>query len=234
MRYSKLHQAELSILRTLRRTTSARFSDLMKPTGIQSDSFKFYIRKLIKLEYIEKQHQGDYKLTAKGKEFANNLDDTTLMIQKQPKLSVLIIASNPGDPSLFLFQSRQRHPYYGFYGFISGPVRWGEDLEVAARREFTKQTGLEATFCVKGFYRQKDHDISSDSLLEDKLFAIVEAIPESKRLENIWPGGQNQWMTLDSYTRKEKRFPATDNVLTMLNDNKTYCSYDAYCSPQEY
>jgi len=49
----------------------------MKPTELQSDAFKFYARRLRELGYVEKDGDGNYTLTAKGKEFANNLDEET-------------------------------------------------------------------------------------------------------------------------------------------------------------
>jgi DNA-binding HxlR family transcriptional regulator len=41
-----MHRFEVSILRTLRWSDTARFSDLMRPTGLSSDVFKFHLRKL--------------------------------------------------------------------------------------------------------------------------------------------------------------------------------------------
>lgn len=88
-----LHKAEVSILKSLRRMEHARFSELMRPTGLTSDNFKFYLRDLVRLGWIEKDGDGLYVLTVAGKELANNLDETRQTVQKQPKLSVLIIAA---------------------------------------------------------------------------------------------------------------------------------------------
>jgi len=206
----------------------------MKPTELKSDAFKFYVRRLRELGYIGKDEDGNYSLTAVGKEFANNLDEDTAMIQKQPKLSILIIIPKPKDETRFLFQRRLRQPYYDFYGQLSGPVRWGEEIEVSAARELTKQTGLVGDCKVIGFYRQKDFDNTAKLLLEDKLFAIVEAIVKDEVLENSWSGGYNEWMTLEEYMQKEKRFPATERVLAMRATNQTYASEMASYAPEEY
>lgn len=233
MKRPELHRAEILILRTLRRNISARFNELMKPTGLQSDAFKFYIRRLRELDYVEKDDSGDYTLTTKGKEFANNLDEETAMIQKQPKLSMIITVTKPDDASQLLFQRRLRHPYYNFYGAISGPIKWGEEIEVAAARELTKQTGLTATYKVVGFYRQKDRD-ETGAILEDKLFAVVEATVEQSALSNTWSGGHNEWMTIEAYRGQEKRFPSTDGILQMLAANHTYASEEASYAQDEY
>lgn len=233
MKRPELHRVEILILRTLRRNISARFNELMKPTGLQSDAFKFYIHRLRELGYVEKDDSGDYTLTTKGKEFANNLDEETAMIQKQPKLSMIITVTKPDDASQLLFQRRLRHPYYNFYGAISGPIKWGEEIEAAAARELTKQTGLTATYKVVGFYRQKDRD-ETGVILEDKLFAVVEATVEQSDLSNTWSGGHNEWMTIEAYRGQEKRFLSTDGILQMLAANHTYASEEASYAQDEY
>ena len=55
-------------------------------------------------------------------------------------------------------------------------MRWGEAFEEAAGRELAKQTGLTADFAARLFYRQRDYETTSDALLEDKLFVVLEAV----------------------------------------------------------
>ena len=234
MKRPELHRAEILVLRTLRRSVSARFNELMKPTELQSDAFKFYVRRLRELGYVEKDDDGNYILTVKGKEFANNLDEETAMIQKQPKLSMIIVAKHPDDSSRLLFQRRLRHPYYDFYGAISGPVKWGEEIETAAARELTKQTSLTAACKVVAFYRQKDRDTTTGMILEDKLFAIVEATVEQSTLGNTWGGGHNEWMTVEEYRQQKKRFSNTDRILEMRQANRTYTSEETTYTHDEY
>jgi len=74
MRRNILHPIEESILYSLRHTTEARYSQLMSPTNLASDDFKFHLRKLVEAQYILKTDRGTYELTDIGKEFANNLN----------------------------------------------------------------------------------------------------------------------------------------------------------------
>jgi ADP-ribose pyrophosphatase YjhB (NUDIX family) len=232
----QLHKVEISILYTLRHTDSARFTDLMRPTGLESDTFKFHLRKVIDLGYVEKQPASDYHLTASGKEFANNLDDTKRTVQKQPKLSVLIVATKQrenGD-KLFLAQKRLRRPFLGFWGCLSGPVQWGEEAEETAERELKKQTGLAGSFTVRSFFRKRDYRTDSGELLEDKLFFVIEVTNITGDLSNEWNGGFNQWMTADEFSKQENRFESSLDAIEILQINKAYISKKAYYEIEEY
>ena len=49
----------------------------MRAAAMESDSFKFHIRKLVKIGYIIKAEDGLYELTAEGKALASRLDRPT-------------------------------------------------------------------------------------------------------------------------------------------------------------
>jgi ADP-ribose pyrophosphatase YjhB (NUDIX family) len=208
----------------------------MRPTGLVSDTFKFHLRKLINLGYVEKRPSGDYHLTAKGKEFANNLDDTKLSVQKQPKLSVLLVIKKQSDDGneLFLVQKRLRRPFLGFWGCISGPVQWGEEAEETAERELRKQTGLSGSFEVCSFYRKRDYETGSDILLEDKLFFVVAVSDVKDELSNAWSGGHNEWMTIDELSQRKDRFDSSLDAIRIVQTGSTYISQKAYYNLTEY
>ncbi|HSH56249.1 MAG TPA: NUDIX domain-containing protein, partial [Candidatus Limnocylindrales bacterium] len=231
-----LHKAQVSVLRTIRRAESARYSDLMHPTGMDSDSFKFHLRKLIKSGFIKKDDEGAYQLTATGKEFANNLDRESRTLQKQPKLSVMIITSkidNDGTKR-YLFQKRLRHPFWGYWGLLSGPVQWGERPEITAARELLKQTGLQGTCEVKAFFRQLDISEDTEQLLEDKLFHLITVANVQGSLSNTWYGGINKWMSLVELKEQTNHFPMTATVIEMLNKGETYRLDSVANAPNRY
>jgi ADP-ribose pyrophosphatase YjhB (NUDIX family)/predicted transcriptional regulator len=232
----EFHKAQISILRTLRHTPSARYTKLRRPTGLESDVFKFHLRKLQHQCYVHKLANGEYELTPSGKEFANNLSKVKRTVQKQPKLSVTIIASRgAGNTVEYLFQRRLRQPFYGFWSSLSGPVQWGESLEVAARREFEKQTGLiAAVYTVKGFYRQTDYTLETDGLLEDKLFAVIEVAKVRGNLGNDWQKGHNAWMTLEALKSQPKYFPSIVEFIEMMGSGEFYRTQAARYAPDEY
>jgi len=230
-----LHRAQVSILRTLRHSPDARYTMLMRPTGLDSDVFKFHLRKLMHQKYVRKLESGAYELTPSGKEFANNLSKAEPMIQKQPKLSVAVIAYREvGDKKEYLFQKRLRSPFYEFWGCISGPVQWGEPVEATAERELRKQTGLTAEFTARAFCRKSDYDSDSKILLEDKLFTIVEAANIEGELSNAWTKGLNAWMTLADLKKQEKYFSSTLEFIDMLDTNRIYKALDVFYEQDDY
>lgn len=208
----------------------------MRPTGLQSDTFKFHLRKVAKLGYIEKTTTGQYQLTPRGKEFANNLDESRLTTQRQPKLSVLLIIKKPvrHDEPLFLFQKRLRNPFFGFWSCIGGPIQWGQDAEATAAKELKKQTGLTAVCKVQSFYRKRDYDDTTDLLLEDKLFIILQATKVEGELANTWHGGLNKWMTVHEFKQQPKYFSSVCEAIDMLDTGKTYTTQVAHYSSLDY
>lgn len=232
----QLHKTQVSILRSLLYNPESKFSELMRPTGHTSDTFKFHLQKLAKLDYVTKLHNGNYQLTTAGKTFANNLDEHRLSEQKQPKLSVLIIAAKDGEngDKLFLLQKRQRQPYFNFWGEITSPVRWGWPFQDTAREAFTKQTGLQADFAIRGIRRIRDFDTETDALYEDKVFILIEATAISGKLRANYPGGKNAWLSLRQLKQQEHFFPTTPNTLQTYLDGNFYTADDIFYQPTEY
>ncbi|HSX43278.1 MAG TPA: NUDIX domain-containing protein [Candidatus Saccharimonadales bacterium] len=223
MVFPQLHRAQLSILRTLRHTTDARYTDLRAPTGLDSDVFKFHLRKLVHEGYVQQRPSGTYALTPRGKEHANNLDKTQRTVQKQPKLSMILMASRERNGATeYLFQQRLRNPFYGFWGLLSGPVHWGEAIETAAAHELQKQTGLVADGAVKGFCRTVDVNLGQEEILEDKLFALVELQNITGALQTDWVHGTNRWMTVEELEHAPHYFPSTSKHIDMVLRGRPY------------
>jgi ADP-ribose pyrophosphatase YjhB (NUDIX family)/predicted transcriptional regulator len=233
----ELHAIQISVLHSLRHHADGmRFSALMRPTGLTSDNFKFHVRKLVADGYVEKTGDGIYRLTPAGKEFANTVDEQRNTIQRQPKLSVLVLVREPGGRGQprYLFQERRRSPYYGYWSCIGGPVQWGEDATDTATNELRKQTGLQARCEIRGFYRVNDIAEETGELLEDKLFIILEAADVQGVLSNEWYGGHNQWMTEQEFKQQPRYFSSVLEALAMIRTDQTYMAQKKYYSLEEY
>ncbi len=236
MKPPQLHKTQISILHSLRYAPSERFSALMRPTGHTSDTFKFHIQTLGRLGYIAKSETGDYQLTASGKEYANSINEQSRAVEKQPKISVLLVVSKPqtDKPDLFLVQKRLRNPFFGYWSEIHGRATWGEPFEATAQRQLLRQTGLTATFQVTSFLRATDFDTSSQELLKDKLFVIVTASSVSGELRNEYDGGNNAWLTLDELRGQKKVFVSTLAIIESLNMCEFYQVQQNFYSPEDY
>lgn len=200
---AKIHDAQTAILRELLFTQAAGYTILQKPTGLTSDHFSFHITRLVEIGYVEKLSRGKYKLTPRGKEYANKLDTDANTIERQPKSAVILAIEKNGK---YLFQERLKHPYYGFWGFPSGKIRWGETILQAAARELNEETGLSASHMYKGVYHEQVFQAETGEQLEDKIFHVIHCTSVKGNLVEQFEGGRNAWMSLAEAAKQPKKF----------------------------
>lgn len=206
MQMSNLHFVQIQILRELLLNSKLRFTD-MNVSGLTSDHFNYHIKMLIQDELVRKD-KSLYILTAKGKEFANTLDTENYKIEKQGKIGVLIIATKNKK---FLIQTRLKEPFYGYKGFVSGKVRFGETIIEGGNRELKEETGLTGKLSLK--YILHEHVYSEDNeLLEDKFFYVLSATNIKGTLRSFQEG-KNEWMTEKEFRKQEKIFYDEKDIL---------------------
>ena len=187
---------------------AARFAELQKASGLESDHVKFHIKQLVKLGYINKIGNA-YQLSVIGKEYANKLDTDAGVIERQPKVAVLLVVEqyNPKTHMVeYLLQKRLKHPYFGFWGAPTGKVRWGETLLDAATRELKEETGLTGTFEYRGIYHERVRHQETGEIIEDKLFQLMFCDRFSGKLQVKFDGGHNAWRTLEDMMLEPKKY----------------------------
>ncbi len=208
----EVHSAQMMILRELLFVNELSFGKLRKATGLESDSFNFHLKKLVDNEYVVKQGPGRYHLSPQGKTYANRMDTDDSTIEKQPKLSVVIVLEDTEGRQLF--QERLKQPYYGYWGHPTGKIRWGETMLETAARELMEEAGLTAELRVVGMYHKLDYDKDSGELREDKYFCMIHGVnPEGDLRDG--EGCRNEWLTIDEFLAKDRRFgdPAQTNQI---------------------
>lgn len=217
----KIHEAQTSILRELLFVPAAGFAELQKPTELTSDHFNFHISRLVELELVEKVGRGRYRLSPRGKEYANKLDTDNKTIERQPKVAVLLAIERTfrGQRQL-LFQERLKNPYFGYWGFPSGKMRWGETIIETAARELKEETGLEADYKMLGLYHEHTFLQETGELLEDKMFHMVHCIDPRGQLIERFEGGHNKWLTIRQAHKLKKRFSSFETELGMIEGKK--------------
>lgn len=216
---AKIHDAQTSILRELLFRMSAGYAELQKPTGLSSDHFNFHISRLVEIGYVEKIEKGNYRLTPRGKEYSNKLDTAVNTIERQPKSAVILGIEHDGK---WLFQERLKHPYYGFWGFPSGKIRWGETIIQTAERELLEETGLRAVCEHKGTYHEQVDQADTGESLEDKIFHIIYCHNVKGKLKTNFEGGRNSWMTIEQARKKPKIFDSFDYEYEIAIGNKVF------------
>lgn len=225
-----LHAVQTSILETLRHATRARYSELLRPTGIEGDTFKYHLRKLMKQSFVIKAEDGVYELTAEGKEFANRLDRRTGRELEQPKASMLLVVRS-GDK--VLAHKRTREPFRDFWGIASAPMLRGVPVAESAKRELKKQTGITAEFSVMGMQRVIDTR-SNGTVLEDKLFTLLVASIPTAPLPHTWYGGESEWLTVRELLAKEKLFATTEKSIEMIEHGELFAEEVCIYKNSEY
>lgn len=208
------HPTQMRILRYLLLSPDGNFASLQKDAEMQSDQFTFHIKRLIKAGYVVKD-DATYRLTAAGKEFANRMDTDTYAIERQAKISVVVIVED--DAGKVLHQQRLKHPYYGYWGHISGKVRWGETLLEAAARELMEETGLSADLRIVSLYHKLDYDEATQALLEDKYLCIVHGTHPTGELIQDAAGRHNEWLTMAAFADKDKKFGEAEETLRLIH-----------------
>lgn len=229
-----IHPAQTKILRELLFHQSAGFAKLQKPTGLTSDHFKFHIQRLVELGYVKKLSPGVYALTAKGKEHANKLDTDVNTLERQPKVSVvLMVERQRGNRTEFLCQQRLKNPYYGWWGRLGGKVRWGESFEQAAKRELKEEAGLSADFTFKMLHNKRDYT-EEGRLLEHKVFIIMHTDKFSGSLVKKFEGGLNEWLTQEELENKPKTFDSAVEFAELLDTDTHYYDRNYYYAERDY
>jgi len=219
-----IHDAQMVILRELLFHPSVSFATLQKITGMSSDHFNFHLKKLVELKLVEKVSRGTYSLSPRGKEYANKLDTDSNTVERQPKTAVILAIERlkKDGTKEYLFQERLKQPYFGFWGFATGKVRWGETITQTAERELLEETGLHANHRVAGVYHELVYQQETGEQLEDKIFFVVHCTNTKGKLLKEFEGGRNSWMTRQDALAQPKIFKSFDIEIDIVTSDETF------------
>ncbi len=232
---AKIHPVQIIILKQLLFVPSAKFGDLQKSTGLESDYFKFHLARLTELSYVLKQLNGHYCLTTIGKEYANKLDTDANTIERQPKSAVILVIEKEIKGTLtYLVQERLKHPYFGFWGFPGGKIRWGETILQAAARELAEETGLIAKLTYRGLYHEHVRNEDNGELLEDKIFLMVHGTHPDGTLLEAFEGGRNAWKSLPEVNAIEKKYKSFQTELEVGTGVETFLELTQLYTDQQF
>lgn len=216
-----IHEAQTKILRELLFLPETNFAELQKATGFDSDHAKFHIKRLVEVGYVEKQGP-KYRLSVKGKEYANKLDTDANVIERQPKVAVMLVIERDNNGiKEYLLQQRRKHPYYGFWGSPTGKVRWGESISEAAERELKEETNLEGSFEHRGIMHERVQHAETREMVEDKIFHMMICRDARGELLVDFDGGRNVWRTMESMNDETKTYKSFFEEMDIAISGKT-------------
>lgn len=231
----QLHKTQASVLHSLRYAESERFNALMHPTNQTSDTFKFHLRKLVKLGYVAKLETGKYQLTVAGKEYANVLDEQKRTPKKQPKLAVMLLVTRlRNDESEYLLYKRKVNPFYGYWAAMSDAVLWGETFETAALNRLKKHAGYEADFEINSMVRVRNTIDNANEPAEDILFAIMEASNLRGEAHGNYAGGVPEWVTITELISLQDYFPSLLTIIENAHGKRETIEIDANYSKDDF
>lgn len=211
-----MHSAQVAILHALLFKPSASFAQLQKSSALSSDHFNFHLKKMLEQKLILKNADGHYEFTPKGKEFANQFDTDNKTVERQPKVSVLLVVQ--GNDGEWLCQQRLKQPFYGYWARPTGKIRYGETIMECAARELLEETNLIADFEYRGIYHKMDYAAVSGELLEDKIFFVMFGTNPKGKLLQEFEGGRNAWLSVEEIRKLDKAFVGLDEGSELIGD----------------
>jgi 8-oxo-dGTP pyrophosphatase MutT (NUDIX family) len=189
----QIHPIQMKILKKLLFASDLRFSDIKPKKSMENNQFVFHLDQMIHEGLIVKEDKV-YRLTNKGKEFANRMDTEVTKILPQAKIGAIVMPMRgPKSNREFLIYTRLKQPFYGCQGFMSGKVKYGEQVVQAAQREFKEETNLDGAVQIVGLKHFHVYDATSNELVEDKfLFYCVVKNPTGNLVPNN--EGKYEWV----------------------------------------
>jgi ADP-ribose pyrophosphatase YjhB (NUDIX family) len=164
------------------------------------------------------------------------MDTDERKIERQGKIAALVVPRRMrADGTVeYMVQKRLKQPFYGFYGFMTGKIRWGEAVAEGAARELKEETGLEAQLVLKGTYHKRDYT-PEGKLLEDKHFYIMLADDPSGDFMATFEGGENTWYSREEILALERAFARMDIALNAVAQEGMVFAEESFTyGPDEY
>lgn len=206
----KIHDYQKELIKKLTTKPGMRFNQLIIE-GLESEHMNYHLKQLVSLGFIAKIG-AKYDLTDTGKDYSNLIDSETELIEKQPKVSIVIrgVRKNKKGEIEHLLTKRLRQPYFGKIGRITGKVRFGETLAETAARELYEESGLKAkSLTLEEIYR-KMRKREEGGWVQDVLFYIFFAKGFSGTFIGKTPFQENFWITKREFYKKKGMDPFDD------------------------
>lgn len=211
-----LHHIRKDILDKLSTAEVRRYSEL-KPGQLDGNVFGYHLKGLITDGYVTKQADGNYSLSADGRDYIVHRHEDP----SQSAHSILLIVVKNGHE--YLIRQRSVQPLLGFSGFIHGEPNPDLTVTEAARKRLLDKTGLDLELAIKGSALITQY--RSGELQSYSHAVILYGETAETAITKSDATGINSWSTLEDVT---KILPSCFNIVDMINSGETWLekSYD--------
>lgn len=208
------HHLQKQILQKLSIKTTARFAE-MRPEGIESNSFTYHLRELVKQKLVIKNSDGTYTITARGTHATAHLVHSPIEILELAH-SVLLMAVRSSNNN-WLLQKRLTPPMQGKYGFIYAEPNANEHIAITAQKTVEEKTNILTDFTPRctGYIRVFKDDAQESFIHFNVLESVLETMPDV-------PPKDITWLADPDFTANDM-IPSMYDLVKLLNKSTDYC-----------
>jgi hypothetical protein len=190
------------------------FIELCNIGEYSGDLGGYYIRQLIKDEYIEKIDRGQYQILSKGKHFLV-ANPQKITVSRQARVSIALVIKH-GDQ--FVITRRTAQPFIDRIEWPTGSVKAGEVMSDAANRIALGRLGTTLPLHFLGFFRRTD--TYENEVFDDKFLAVHTGIlPSDNVLSKSNKVGENHLYTKDQLYTAESPSRSLIDILEYSQSN---------------
>ena len=114
-------------------------------------------------------------------------------------------------PSGILLIQRKKNPFAGLWGLPGGKIEYGEDLDAAAEREVSEETGIKAVFDdYRGLVTERVY--RDDTLTAHYLLHVCRLRPDAGELRSS-DEGDVRWFPIDDLDRLQRTLIPSDRLI---------------------
>lgn len=197
------------ILKKLMHSPLMSFNELWNKEG-ESNKFAYHLKVLEEDNFIQKSDEG-YQLTHQGKKYVAYLEGKTGERSQFPLMGVIIVILNEENNKV-LMQKRTKEPFYGYWGYVGGKLKFSQYILECAKEEIKEETGLECDVELKGLFSSKTYN--NDSLSYNHQMFVVKATNPKGTLIKENREGVNLWFKIEDISNL-KTFPNIQNSLSI-------------------
>jgi ADP-ribose pyrophosphatase YjhB (NUDIX family)/predicted transcriptional regulator len=185
-----MNEEHQRILKKIMHAPGLTFNDLWEKEG-ESNKFAYHLRVLEEDGLAEKSESG-YVLTHKGKRYATYIDGETGRVQHAPLIGTIIVIYDE-KVDKFLMMRREKEPFYGYWGFHGGKLKFDQYILDCAKEEVKQETGLECQLEMKGIFSSKTYN-NGELSYNHQMFVVKATNPQGTLLERTREG-ENRWVS---------------------------------------